>query len=526
MNSTEESATTNLGPTRNISPLYRAFEIVPGALAWTTLFGMVFFSWWEPLAASFFIIIFDLYWLLKTLFFTFHIAASYRTMRHNLTIDWMGRVRTASVDATSPVHQWSDIVHLIILPAYKEPYEIIRTSLLAISASSWPTSKMIVVLGIEERGGEEDKKSAETLKEEFEKKFYRFIITIHPSTIPGEIPGKGSNAAYAARGAQKIIDELAIPYSHVLCSSLDSDTQVYPQYFALVAYKYLTEPDSIHASFQPIPVYHNNIWDAPAISRVVSTSDTFWQMIQQARPERLDTFSSHSMPFSGLVEVGFWHTNIVSEDSRIFWQLFLHYSGGWRVIPLYYPVSMDTNIAPTLWKTALNVYRQHRRWVWGVENIPYILYGFVKNKKIPLKKKIFYTWDKVEGFWSLSTNALLILFLGWLPPFLGGNAFSTTVLAHNLPQITQILMTLAMFGLAFNALVSLSLLPTRPKKKPYHWKWWLLLEWLLIVITGTLFGAIPGLETQTRLMFGNYLGFWRTPKMGKQPETSNIQHAT
>ena len=159
-----------------------------------------------------------------------------------------------------------------------------------------------------------------------------------------------------------------------------------------------------------------------------------------------------------------------------------------------------------------------------MENIPYILYNFIKNKNIPFRKKIFHAFDQIEGFWSLSTNSIIILVLGWLPLLIGKGEFGTSVLAYNLPRITQFLMTLAMIGLAFSAVISLSFLPTRPKKKPYHWKWWLLLEWLLIPITGTIFGAIPGLEAQTRLMFGKYLGFWRTPKIRIMNYESGIKN--
>jgi len=493
--------------------IIKILEVFPGALAWTTLLGMIIFSWRLPVAASFFIIAFDLYWLLKTIFFTLHINHSYRRMRENLKVSWLQKLKELPASNYKILAgSWENIYQLIILPAYREPHEVLRASVASLKTSSFPQKNMIVVLGIEERGGEEDLKIAQKIVEEYHSEFLKLLVARHPADLAGEIPGKGSNAVFAARTAQKIVDELKIPYEHVIISSLDSDTQVYPEYFSLVTYRYLTEPDPLHASYQPIPVYHNNIWDAPALSRVVATSDTFWQMIQQSRPERLITFSSHSMPFKSLVEMGFWQKDIVSEDSRIFWQAFLHYNGGWRVVPLYYPVSMDANLAPTFWQTAKNIYRQHRRWVWGVENTPYLLYGFIKNRSIPLPKKLFYALDQIEGFWSLSTNSLIILALGWLPPLIGGKEFATTVLAYSLPRVTQILMTAAMVGLGFMAVCSLYLLPTRPRKKPYFWKSWLLLEWLLIPITGTIFGAIPGLEAQTRLMLGKKLDFWRTPK--------------
>ena len=39
--------------------LYRVLEIVPGALSWATLGGIVFASYAVPVAAAFFIIVFD-----------------------------------------------------------------------------------------------------------------------------------------------------------------------------------------------------------------------------------------------------------------------------------------------------------------------------------------------------------------------------------------------------------------------------------------------------------------------------------
>jgi hypothetical protein len=37
-------------------------------------------------------------------------------------------------------------------------------------------------------------------------------------------------------------------------------------------------------------------------------------------------------------------------------------------------------------------------------------------------------------------------------------------------------------------------------------------EWLLIVPISVLFGGIPALDAQTRLMLGRYLEFWVTVK--------------
>ena len=129
-------------------------------------------------------------------------------------------------------------------------------------------------------------------------------------------------------------------------------------------------------------------------------------MMQQSRPERLTTFSSHAMPFKALTEIGYWQKDIVSEDSRIFWQCYLHFNSDWRVVPLFYPVSMDANVAPSFLGTMNNLYKQQRRWAWGVENVPYLLRGFAENKLIPLRKKIYWAFNSIEGFHSWATNSL------------------------------------------------------------------------------------------------------------------------
>ena len=51
--------------------------------------------------------------------------------------------------------------------------------------------------------------SPENLKKEFGDKFYKFLITIHPQDIVGELAGKGANSAWAARQVkEQIIDSL------------------------------------------------------------------------------------------------------------------------------------------------------------------------------------------------------------------------------------------------------------------------------------------------------------------------------
>ncbi|MBI2054638.1 MAG: glycosyltransferase family 2 protein [Candidatus Sungbacteria bacterium] len=495
--------------------LYRLLEIIPGFLIWVTLLGTFVASWLAPVGASFFIIAFDIYWLLKTVFLSLHLRASFSRMRENLKKDWRKELGllTKYPDELK-ISNWREIRHLVIIPFYHEPYEVIHGGLKAIISSKTPLGSIFIVLAREERAGEESKNIAERAEREFGNKFGKFLVTHHPADIAGETPGKGSNESWAAREAVRVlVDSDSIPHERVIVSSFDVDTEIYSDYFNILTYRYLTAEKPLRSSFQPVPVYNNNIWDAPAFSRVVATSGTFWQMMQQARPERLATFSSHSIPLKPLVEMDYWHTNMVSEDSRIFWQALIYFDGDYRVVPLHYPVSMDANLAETPWQTAKNVYRQQRRWIWGVENVPYFIFGAIKNKKMPLKKKLYFSFNQLEGFWSVGTNALMLFLLGWLPIILGGNHFAVSVLAYNLPRVTRWLMTLAMIGMITSAIYSLKLLPARPLHRPAHHYLWMALQWILIPLTLVGFGSIPGIDAITRLMLGKYMGFWVTPKV-------------
>ena len=128
-------------------------------------------------------------------------------------------------------------------------------------------------------------------------------------------------------------------------------------------------------------------------------------------------------------------------------------------------------------------------------------------------------WPELAGwfFVGLLLGGIITALVpdNFLPLYLGGEAFNNLVLSYNLPYITKYIMTLAMVGIVSSALMTILILPPRP---PEYGKWkhvLMVLQWPLLFVTIIIFGSLPGLDAQTRLMLGKYMGFWVTPKSRK-----------
>ncbi len=496
--------------------LYRLLEIFPGALSLGTLLAVLVFSWIQPSFVSIFVICFSFYYLLRVLYFSMHQIISYFKIKKHLRTDWLKELKKIPARSGGKDADWRNIYHLVILPTYKEGSKIIKESLDAIVAAEYPKEKLIVILATEARAGKEFEEMAKRIEKEYKDKFLKFLVTYHTANVEGEIAGKGSNVAFAGKKAKEIIDGLKIQYKNIIVSSFDIDTKVYKHYFSCLTWYYLTEKNPEMASYQPIPVYNNNIWKAHFFTRVVATSNTFWQMIQQERSEKLTTYSSHAIPAKVFFEVGY-PSNVVQDDSRIFWKAYLYYDGNYRVVPIYYLVSMDAVQTPRFLRTVINQYQQQKRWAWGVAEIPYIMFGFLQNKKISFMQKVSHLYTIIDGYWSWATSALLLLMLGWLPILLGGEKFNFSVLSFNLPILTGRIMTFALVGMFISAILSTLLLPPLPKgtKSKYIKRASVFLQWLFLPVTLIVFGAFPALDAQIRLMLGKYMGFWVTEKIRK-----------
>lgn len=532
---------------------HRVWSIVPGGLSWTILISVTALSFFKPLHAAIVIIALNIFWLLRIFYMTLFLALAYMVLAVEKGTDWTERSRMLSrgsealaefrrrkfralrswkikkwIDLSNQKRElkrvlrakvklpdYDDIYHIVVIAAAKEGREILEPGLHALVKSQFPAKKIFPVLAVEGRTGAAHQKMAEGLRDKYRDHFYDFLVTSHPDGVPGEARVKGANVTYAAKQVAEVLKHKGIPFENVVISCFDADTVASPEYFAALTYHFMRHPKRTRASFQPIPVYHNNIMEVPAIARVLETGSSFFQLIEATNPEKLVTFSSHSMSFKALVEIGYWPVDMISDDSAIFWKALIHYGGDYRVVPMYVTLSMDVVMADSFWKTIRHIYKQKMRWAWGVENFPIVMRAFMEAKEITFVQKMRYVVKLLEMHISWATLGFLITFVGWLPAIFTGREFSDSVLYYNSPRIAALIFNLASSTFIITILLALALLP-KSRQKMTIWRRILYAsEWLLIPVVFTFLSSLPALDAQTRLMRGKMMEFFVTEKNRK-----------
>jgi len=490
----------------------RLWEIIPGLLTWLTIILLFVFSFTAPYAVATIVMIYAIYWLIRIFIMTSFLVAGFIRYRKEIAIDWLARLQ-----ADFP-GRWNELYHMAIVPTYKEDISILRHTLDAIRKSKYPHQKMIVVVAFEGRDKELAPQYAPILTREYEHQFAKLLITFHPGDIPGEVRGKGPNITWAARRAKEWLDQKKISYEKVITTTLDADNRVDPQYFANVSWAFLNDPDPHHKSFQPLPMFFNNIWQVPLPVKITALSSTFWQMIQALRPHHARNFSSHAQSFKALVETDFWSVTTVVEDGHQYWRSFFRFDGNHHIVPIFVPVYQDAVQGESMYDTFREQYLQRRRWYWGVSDVPIVFDHSYGNPRIPF----FYKWLQfarlVEAHYSLATQSFILL-IGWLP-LLAVQEFRTTVVGYNFPAVYRVVLSAAWIGMIVNMAIASSLVPPRPGKKATYWLF-LVREWIFapvaMPISGILFSALPAIDSQTRMLLNKPFTVFNVTKKAAIP---------
>lgn len=544
----------------------RSMEIFPGALTWLTLLLPIVLSLVQPVLVAYFIIAFDLYWMIKSFRLSVNLIRGYRRLHQaqhvdwNTRLDWLRDVDTyfaqnmielnrlqASHPEAAKKFWWRDtpgrrkyrqlkaeqdqlseikahrhavldpdkLYHAVVLATYNESIDILDPSVKSLTEVDFPLDQLMLVIAYEERGGEQTEKNAKELVKRYGSKFALCMAVKHPNGIAGEVIGKGGNITYAGRKFTEEINKRKIDPEQVIVTTFDSDHRASKNYFSYLSYLYAMDPNRVHKSYQPIPMFYNNIWDAPAPMRVIATGNSFWLLMETMRPHRLRNFAAHAQSLAALIATDYWSVTSIVEDGHQFWRTYFTYNGEHEVVPVFTPVYQDAVLAHTYLRTFKVQFLQLRRWAWGVSDFSFVMRNAIANKRIPWSNKLVQIGRLLEGHFSWATAPLILTFVAWLPLYLN-RQFSYQALAHNLPIITSRILTLASVTIIITIFISLISLPPKPARYKGIRFLGMIAQWALLPVTSMCFSAFAAINAQTRLMFGKYLEFYVTEKATKK----------
>lgn len=502
---------------------YRFFEILPGAISWTMLFVPLILSLINVTFAAVFVLVYLLVNFTRAVAVATQSLRGYNSLRRHQKLDWRemddelekGEIPTAGVrrpkwhydnllrlSVQPMVVKPSEVLHAIIIATYNESRAVLEPTIQSVLASDYDMKKVILVLAYEQRGGAEVAAQAKELIAEYKDKFYFAATVQHPHDIPGEIIGKGGNVTYAGRWLKNWLEKEHIDPIRVAVTTLDADNRPHKNYLAALTYMYASCPDPVRAAFQPVSMYTNNIWDAPAPMRVLATGNSFFHIVQSIRPHMLRNFSSHAQSMASLIVTDFWSVRTVVEDGHQYWRSYFAFDGDYRVYPVDVPIYQDAVLTDSYTKTLKAQFIQLRRWTYGASDIAYVVEkGFFTKNKVPKMGLISRTLRAIEGHVTWAAGPILVLVGGFIPALVSPQNLA----ANELPLIVSRIQTVALvFGLSA-VFICLKTLPPKPARYRRHRSLFMILQWVYLPITTIVYNSFAAYYSQTRLMFGKYM---------------------
>lgn len=488
---------------RRRSPVQRPLEVATGLASLLLVSAPVWSAVLAPGLLGAVLLLFSGYWFLRTLSVAIGAALTSRRLQWAMRADWRA--------AGERLPGWAGLHHLVIVPTYGEPVAVLSVTLHHLAAQDFPRDRVHVVLAFEARDRQAPRRRRE-LQERFRGAFAHLWATFHEDR-PGEVRGKSSNLAHAARWAYaQLVERLGIPAESVLVTVCDADARLHPRYLSALSVTALDDPDRHFHLYQPAIFFYANLWRLPVLARVANAIYSMIELSKLALPARLIIQSTYSVPLATVAAVGFWDVDVVPEDSRLFFKTFFTLGERVRVVPVHLPVWCDAAEGATPWQTLLSQYHQARRWAWGVSDVPYVLLEAWRQRQIPF----WLRWRRVASFVAdhfLWAAHWFLIVLGMnLAPLLAPAYFQSPA-GRALFELSGVLLALCTPCLLGLALTDLQLRPPHPTRPDWSARLGELLALLLLPVTGLLLTSLPAVDAHLRLLLGRRLSYQVTRKL-------------
>lgn len=488
--------------TRYPHRVQRLLEILVPGLSWALITMPLWLSFWHPALVAYLIITFDVYWFYKSFKLAIYAIRSFLTLSAHVKVDWL--------TLAQKLPNFAKAYHVVIIPEYCEPLHILRRTLDNLSHQDFPRERLIVVLATEDKDPSAET-TAQLLQQEYGKLFGHFLITRH-ILHSGEVAGKSSNMAWAAKKTTAELKKWGIPLSYVTVTSCDADALLHPKYFSALSHKFLSDPERQYHFYQGAILFYSNIWRVPLPSRVFNTVNSIWNLSLLSQTSKFINFSTYSLPLATAIKAGYWDADVIPEDYHLFFKVYFTLGAKVQTRGIFLPVLVDAAESYNFWRTMVNQYEQSKRWAWGVSDIPFVIRGVFLHGEIPLADRLRRLVQLLEHHIFWPANWFILTIGSAIPPLINP-AFGRTVLGHNLAQLSSSILTLSAIFLIVLIVIDWRTKPPRPKEFA-SWKLpFLYLQWFTLPIVSFFMSALPGLDAHTRLMLGKRLEYRVTEKV-------------
>jgi hypothetical protein len=452
---------------------------------------------------------------------TFGLIMGYRKYSEEIKVDWLQKCHeldfTHLPDKATLPKDLKSVDHIILIPTVSEPYDVIKASFHSILNQTFDTKQMTIVYTIEEKYSEKTKKIIEKVIKNHKEKFKEILLYVHPAGIPGEAIGvAAANRTWGAKSAVKHLKDSNKNLRNYIFSTIDADHVIHSQYISRLTHLFLSADKRDNKYYSTaVHLFDNNIWKVPMMMRIEANAVTLGSLSDWMVTHRdvKDSFSSYSCSLQTLIDADFWDVTLGIDDTIFYWRAFIVRDGDFEGVPHFIPYSADAVEGKNFIDSHISLYKQLLRWGWGAIDFPLSVKEFLKNKRIPLSKKLYWMFKHIEKRVVLINIVFLITFgfslVTMVNPYVKQSNF-----AYSLPDIMSAILTITLIFMLPVTVYKFKLTKPMPKEWNIFRKFLILFDTPLIIFNLLTYSFVPWIEAQTRMLLGKKMkDLYHTPKV-------------
>ncbi|CAL6338004.1 unnamed protein product [Bathycoccus prasinos] len=448
-------------------------------------------------------------------------SATISKQRRNMDIPtWTSKLDNK--EKRTLAEKFNDLRHVVIVPTYREPLNVLRKTLNTLVAQTCAKDKVIVVIATEKNDKEAIEK-VEALIEEYSKNLLGLFYTVHEKISPAETDGKSSNVAWCARCVQHtILEKWNYVPEQILVTVCDADTYFDEQFCECLSYTHAQNMEPYNCTYQSAENEFPNIWMVPTLIRVKAVVDSINMLGMLSSKYAVPyPYVCYSQSLRTIMDVNGWDVDVVPDDFHHFMKCFFKKDGHFRLVPIFMLTGNNAQ-EHTNWFSAMRSrYRRAKRDAWGAIDLSYILSQWYQKRNVLDKHGAFMLFvDVIEHHVSWSSYFLTVMLGGmmsaWLNPELETYPFGIGIRAMALIAFGPILFaTWAYIVCDFYVRMFLA------NSAPLWWQITSQVQWLLMPLADFIFAAVAALDAQLHMALWPKMSGYR---VSKTVDRSNLEY--